>query len=639
MTESAEHFKSRGNAQKAAGDPEKAIESYRRALEIQSDYLPALYNLGLILHETDRLDEAEACFRRVIALDPTDSDALFHLGALLQRTMRFAEAADTFRAALRCAPDNPHLWMRLGDLGISGNTPDSLREAAHCFDRAAELQPRFADAHFNLGHVNALLGRHDDALRSYRTALELQPDSPACQAGLLTQMQHVCDWSRFDELSGLRRSNALRRSEADPPPDPFGLLSLPSTLAEQLACARAYSRWIKGRAARESRGAETRFARGRDHGGARQRLRIGYLSADFYEHVTAHVMAEVFELHDRSRIEVIAYSYGPDDRSAMRGRLERAFDRFVDLRLASNTAAAAAIHADQIDILVDLKGYTRGARTEIVALRPAPIQASYLGFPATMGADFIDYIITDRFVLRPQDAPCYSERPVYLPGSYYASDRLRPVAETPAREKLGLPQEGFVFCCFNQAFKILPGMFAVWMRLLHSIPNSVLWLLENNRWAADNLSREASRRGVDPARLVFAPKLPPEQYLGRLRAADLFLDTSPYNAHTTASDALWVGVPVVTCPGETLPSRVAGSQLSALGLPELITDSVAAYEALALRLARSPRALAELRARLARNRETAPLFNTMQFTRHLEAAYDCMWSIHAAGGEPRLIEL
>jgi predicted O-linked N-acetylglucosamine transferase (SPINDLY family) len=616
-----------------------AIESYRRSLDVEPDYLPSLYNLGLVLHELDRIDEAELYFRRVVAIEPGDPDALFHLGVLLFRRAQLEEAGHTFRLALRHAPDNPHLWMRLGELCITRNTPDSLNEAAQCFGRAAELQPQFSDAHFNLGYVSALQGRHDDALRSYQNALNLQPDSPACQANLLTQMQHVCDWSRFDELAALRRSNALRPDPADPLPDPFGLLSIPSTLAEQLACARVYSRSIQERAARERKEPEYRFDRGRGQGRPKQRLRIGYLSADFHEHVTAHVMAEVFELHDRSRIEAIAYSYGPDDHSPMRGRLERAFARFVDLRPFSNSAAAAAIHADQIDILVDLKGHTRDARTEIVAMRPAPIQASYMGFPATMGADFIDYIITDRFVLRAQDASCYSEQPVCLPGSYYASDRQRAIGATPARKELGLPQEGFVFCCFNQAFKILPEMFAVWMRLLDSIPGSVLWLTENNGWATDNLRREASKRGVDPARLVFAPKVAPEQYLGRLRAADLFLDTSPYNAHTTASDALWVGVPVVTCPGETLPSRVAGSQLSALGLPELIANGVAAYEALALRLARAPGELAALRDKLSRNRGTAPLFDTPRFVRNLEAAYDAMWRIHCAGDAPRLIEL
>jgi predicted O-linked N-acetylglucosamine transferase (SPINDLY family) len=529
--------------------------------------------------------------------------------------------------------------MRLGHACLSSKTPGSLEEAAQCFSRAAALEPEFGDAHFNLGYALALQGRHDDALRSYRTAFDLQPGSAVFQAGLLTGMQHVCDWSRFEELSALRRSSALRPEAADPLPEPFGLLSIPSTLAEQFAGARAFSQAIAARALRESAGREYRPGHAGGGGPPERRLRIGYLSADFHEHVTAHVMAEVFELHDRSRIEAIAYSYGPDDRSPMRARLKRAFDRFVDLRTVSNVEAAAAIRADRVDILVDLKGHTLDARTEIVALRPAAIQASYLGYPATMGADFIDYILTDRFVLRTQDARYYHEQPVYLPGCYYASDRGRPVAVPPARAELGLPQNGFVFCCFNQAYKILPGMFAVWMRLLQSVPGSVLWLMENNHWATGNLRREAASRGIDPARLVFAPKVTPEQYLGRLRAADLFLDTLPYNAHTTASDALWVGVPVVTCPGETLPSRVAGSQLSALGLPELIADGMAAYEALALRLARSPGDLAAIRDKLSRNRETAPLFDTPRFVRNLETAYEAMWRIHAGGGAPRLIEL
>jgi protein O-GlcNAc transferase len=300
--------------------------------------------------------------------------------------------------------------------------------------------------------------------------------------------------------------------------------------------------------------------------------------------------------------------------------------------------AAAAIHADRIDILVDLKGYTQHARTEITALRPAPIQVNYLGFPATMGAEFIDYIIADRFVIRAQDVVHYSEQPVYLPGCYYARDRKRPVADTPARAALGLPETAFVFCCFNQSFKILPDVFGAWMRLLAAVPDSVLWLLESTPLANENLRCEAGRRGISADRLIFAPRVPTEHYLGRLRAADLFLDTRPYNAHTTANDALWVGVPVVTCPGDTFPSRVAGSQLNAIGLPELVAESMEAYERLALRLAREPAYLDSLRRRLRENRSMTLLFDIERYTRCLESAYLRMWSSFLAGTAPAPVE-
>lgn len=609
-----------------------AAESYRRSLRIEPDYLPSLYNLGLVLHEGGRFEEAEACFRRVIAIEPGDVDALFHLGALLFRRMRLEEAEQTFRRALHDAPDNPHLWMRLGEVGAARLTENSLREAAECFRRASELQPDLADAHFNLGAVRGLEGRHDQARQAYEAALRLDPGSVAIRAGLLTEMQQLCDWSRFEELSGLQRRAAVEQPER--PPHPFGLLSIPSTPEEQLACAKGHSRPLSAAATRERRRLNPRF-----DPAPKARLRIGYLSAEFHAHATAYLAAELFELHDRRRFEVYAYSYGPEDHSAIRARLRRGFDRFTDVRALPHAEAAAAIHADAVDILVDLKGYTIHARPEIVALRPAPVQVSYLGYPGTMGADFIDYLVGDRFVTPAARADDYSEKLVVMPDSYQVNDRHRPVGATPARQALGLPAGGIVFCCFNQSYKILPEVFAAWMRLLKAVPGSVLWLLEWNPWAAQNLRREAGAQGADPRRLVFAPLLPLAEHLGRLPAADLFLDTFPYTAHTTGSDALWAGLPLLTCAGETFASRVAAGLLNAVGLPELVTRSLADYEALALRLARDPGALAALRERLARTRDTAPLFDTPKFVRHLEAAYEIMWQIHRSGGAPRLIEI
>jgi predicted O-linked N-acetylglucosamine transferase (SPINDLY family) len=319
----------------------------------------------------------------------------------------------------------------------------------------------------------------------------------------------------------------------------------------------------------------------------------------------------------------------------MRRRLSRAFDRFVDLAGLSHAGAAQAIHADAVDILVDLKGYTQHARTEIMALRPAPVQASYLGYPGTMGAGFIDYLIADRVVIAPGSEEAYSERIVFLPGSYQVNDRKRPLAQTPSRAACGLPEEAVVFCCFNQSYKILPETFATWMRLLRAVPRSVLWLLEANPWAVRNLRREARARGVDPARLIFAPRLPLDRHLARLPLADLVLDTRPYNAHTTASDALWTGVPVVTCPGDTFASRVAASLLVAAGLPELVAATLEDYEALAVRLARAPEERAALRRHLTESRCSMPLFDTPAFTRHLERAYEEMWRKHLAGTKPR----
>jgi predicted O-linked N-acetylglucosamine transferase (SPINDLY family) len=322
----------------------------------------------------------------------------------------------------------------------------------------------------------------------------------------------------------------------------------------------------------------------------------------------------------------------------MRERLRRAFNRFVDVGGLSHAEAAAAIHADAVDILVDLKGYTHNARTEIVALRPAPVQVSFVGFPATSGAEFIDYLVAGRVVAPPEHAADYSEKLVWIPGSYQVNDRKRTVGETPPRRRLGLPEAGFVFCCFNQTYKILPDVFARWMSLLHAVPQSVLWLLAWNPWAIENLRREAGNHGVAPDRLVFAPLVPNSAHLARIGAADLLLDTLPCNAHTVSSDALWVGLPVITCPGETFASRVAASQLSALGMSELITRSMDEYEALALRLARSPEELGSIRRKLMRNRATGQLFDTPAFTRSLETAFEIMWANHVAG-KPAAIAL
>ena len=365
-------------------------------------------------------------------------------------------------------------------------------------------------------------------------------------------------------------------------------------------------------------------------------MRLAYLSADYREHATAYLAAGLFERHDRSRFEVIGVSYGPDDHSPMRQRLMRGFDRFVDVQSRGDEETARLLREMEVDIAIDLKGYTTGARPEILSYRPAPVQVSYLGFPGTMAAPFIDYIIADRWVLPEADRPYYAEQVVYLPDSYQVNDAARAIAgNVPTRAEAGLQQDAFVFCCFNNSYKIMPPVFEVWMKLLREIPESLLWLLEDSREARRRLQHAAQASGVDPKRLVFAARVAPAEHLARHRLADLFLDTLPYNAHTTASDALWAGLPVLTCVGTTFAGRVAGSLLRAVGLPELVTHSLHDYETLALRLARAPALLADVRSRLARNRATAPLFDPERFRRHLEAAYLTMWETAQRGEPPR----
>lgn len=624
-----EALKDLGNACKAAGDLDGAARHYRSALALAPDHPASLYNLGLTLRDLGDVAEAESCFRRIVCLDASDVDALHHLGSLLHSRLQLEEAAHVYRQALAINPQDPPLWLALGEVGLARFTDRSLQESAEAFGKAVALQPALAHAHHGLGRAHRLDGRHDLALRCFEAALELAPDDASFRADALWERQSMCEWAGFRELSA-----GLLRVALVQPVAPFNVICIDSTPAEQLACATVFSNAVAEgvRATRQS--LDFRF-----EPAPRQRLRIGYLSAEFHAHATASLTAELFELHDRSRFEIVAYAYGPDDASPVRARLERAFDRFVDVRLLSDGETARRIHADGVDILVDLKGYTFRSRPEIAALRPAPVQVSYIGYPGSMGASFIDYLVADRFVIPLEERPHYREALVLLPDCYQVNDRQRAIGPTAPRHALGLPDRGFVFCCFNQSYKITPEVFAVWMRLLAAVPGSVLWLLDWNSRATQNLRQAASRSGVDAARLVFGPMLPMEAHLGRMRAAELFLDTVPVNAHTTASEALWAGLPVLTCTGPSFASRVAGSLLSAAGLPQLITRSLAEYEELGLRLARAPGDLQAMRAHLARDRGALALFDTPRYVRHLEAAYKAMWRNYAAGAPPRPIEL
>ena len=364
------------------------------------------------------------------------------------------------------------------------------------------------------------------------------------------------------------------------------------------------------------------------------------VSADFHAHATATLMAGIFEAHDRRRLETVAISFGPDDGSAMRARLKQDFDRFLDVKSESDANIAALMRREEIDIAVDLKGYTSEARPAIFAFRPSPVQINYLGFPATMSADFMDYLLADRFIVPPEHEAFYAEKIVRLPHSYQPNDRTRPIsAVTPNRAEAGLPETGFVFCCFNNSFKIVPRMFDIWMRLLREIDGSLLWLLEDNAAATANLKREAAQRGIAPERLIFAPRAKLEDHLARHRLADLFLDTLPYNAHTTASDALWTGLPVLTCMGGTFAGRVAASVLNAAGLPELVTLCLDDYEALALSLARDPARITAMKTKLVQSRETSPLFDAARFARHLESAYTTMWKRSQRGEKPAAFDV
>ncbi|MGB7762189.1 MAG: tetratricopeptide repeat protein [Bryobacteraceae bacterium] len=603
-----------------SGDLANAAQICVKVLQAVPDQPQALHLLGMAALRDGHPGEAVELLRRALGSDPHFAVAWNDLGNLLALQGVLADAAASYRQAIAEAPGFAEAHNNLGNLlQMAG----SLEQAVARYRIAVGLRPGYAEAFRNLGSALRRLGRPDEALIALRTALEIDPGFAAALPQLAHLSQELCEWSRLDELT--RKLIAIVEA-GSAPVNPFVFLSLDTTPRQQSLCAK---RWAAGQS-----GALGTPPAARE---VKPRISLGYLSADFQEHATAHLTAELFRLHDRGRFRVIGYSYGRDDGSATRRQLRGSFDEFVDLLDCSHSESAARIRADEVDILVDLKGYTTDARPEILLHRPAPVQVSYLGYPGTMGSGAVDFVLVDRHVVPVEDQPFFSERLVHLPDCYQVNDRRRPIApRTPPRTECGLPETGLVFCCFNSAYKIAAPIFDIWMRLLGLVPGSVLWLLEPDRTAAGNLRREAeSRLAGGAARLVFAPSLPNPEHLARFRIADLFLDTLPYNAHTLASDALWGGCPVITCTGRAFPGRVAGSLLQAVGLAELVTQSLAEYESLALDLALHPLRLRAIREKLQANRLTTALFDSRRFARHLESAFETMWRMHLAGESPR----
>jgi protein O-GlcNAc transferase len=645
-----------GSVLQSQGRLEEAMASYRRALAIQPGLAAAHGNLGGALQSLGRFDDAVDCYRDALALNPGSAETHSSLGSALQSQGRLEEAAASYRQAIHLKPDFAEAH---NNLGLALVEMGRLDDAVARFQRAVQWNPEFAQAHSNLAGGLKELGRADEAIASYRRAIQVEPDNPAFLCQLVSLLQQICLWDDLTDLaqqvmdavtvpswhlltSAMRSGSRVASSKGQTSEggaaavDPFAFLALPIPAAahRQRAARECARQWVEQRLKCAGTG-DARVARSRARE-LRPKIAVGYLSWDFQEHATAYLIAELIETHDRERFTIFGYSFGPEDKSPMRHRLAKAFDQFVDIKDSSFVEAAQRIQADEVDILVDLKGYTAHARPRILALRPAPLQVNYLGYAGTMGAPFIDYILVDDFVVPADQQPFFTEKLVHLPGCYQVNDSRREIATTtPSRAECGLPDEAFVFCCFNTCYKITPEMFTAWMGILQAVPGSVLWLLEANRFAPDNLRKEAQARGVAPQRLIFAPRLPLPDHLARHPLADLFLDTVPYNAHTTASDALWAGCPVLTLAGQTFPSRVAGSLLRALGLPELIAATFQEYEEKAVRLAREPQLLADLRARLLVNRETSPLFRGAEFAKNLEEAFATMWKIHTSGEQAR----
>jgi protein O-GlcNAc transferase len=677
-----------GGAEMALGRPDRAEAAFRALLKADPGRPAAHNNLGLALRAQAKLPEAEKAFRQALKLRPDYGDAQNGLGMVLQDSGDIAGAQRAFQAAVRLKPDDPEIWTNLGNMhqqqgdldsaiaayeralqiapehgnahynyglalkakGRLSDAIDHYRAAAkarpnfapahnnlgnalramgqlpaaeEALRRAVKLTPQDAEAHANLGVVLQAMGQFDEAVAAFEASRQADPNNAAAEAARLHLLAQMCDWRVYPEFA----AQADRLGIVGPAVVPFGLLSLEDAPERQLRRSERYARETFGPSAAPMRPpAEPRQPK---------RLRIGYFSGDFRSHPVARLIAGTFAAHDKTRVELFGYSFGPDRDDAFRADLSAPFDHFHDIRATPDGEAAQVIAEDKLDIAVDLTLYTQHSRTALFAKRIAPVQINYLGYPGTSGASFMDYMIADPIVVPPEQEAGVSEAIIRLPHCYQPNDNRRPVPDdTQSRADHGLPETGFVFCSFNSAYKITPREFDIWMRVLQARPGSVLWLLESTKWTRDNLVRQAKMRGMDPTRLVFAPRVSNDAHLARHHHADLFIDTFAYNAHTTGSDALWMGLPVVTMVGRQFAARVCASLLHAVGMPELVTENEADYEALIMDLSGDPDKLAGLKRRLAAGRASVPLFDTEGHTRALETAYETAHHRWRSGQEP-----
>lgn len=650
-----EAFCNRGQACCALGRPDQGLVSYDQAIRLAPAFYAAHIGRAKALFTLRRYAEALASCDQALEIDPVNVDGWCQRGGLLLRLKRPSEALNAFDRALSLSPDSPDA---LNNRGTALRTLRRPLEAMAAYNKALQLRPQFAEVYCNVANVGLDAGRYEEALGICERALSIRADFPEAlnlrgtalrglkrfeeaaaayekilaqdprfgqaSSHLLVSRAHVCTWTDREAQA----SQIIERiTSGESASTPHAFLWICDSAPLQLECARLHTREEFPEAQALWRGERWKH----------ERLRIAYLSADFADHPVAYLIAGVLERHDRGRFETFGLSLQGDPGGSPMGlRLQQAFEHFYDVREAGDREVAMLLREREIDIAVDLTGHTRGGRLGILGFRPAPLQLNFLGFAGTSGASYVDYLIGDSVSIPGNLERFFSERIIRMPHSFLPNDDRQPIAaESPRRRDLGLPESGFVFCAFNNAYKLNPAMFDVWMQILRATPGSVLWLRDGEPTLRENLVREAAARRVEPERLVFAPRLSSmDEHLARYRCADLFLDTLPYGAHATARDALWAGLPVLTCLGNALASRVAGSLLMALDLPELVTSSLEQYQARALECARSAALLAEIRARLADRKTGGPAFDTDLYRRHLETAYRMMWERQHAGSPP-----
>jgi len=618
----AEAYYNMGNAWKDKCALAEAIDNYKKAITIRPDYAAAYNNMGVTLTMLGDLEAALVCYEKSLRIAPNYTEAHYNMGNALREQENFKKAIASYKHTIKLSPE--HALAR-NNMGVAYNSIGEFELAIQSYNGAIENRPNYAEAYYNLGNTLTNLGVLSSAIENYQKAIKIRSTYHAARIALLNAQRYTCFWSDSERTS----QHILALEKTSVSVAPFNTLSLEDSPARHRRRSELYTKENIKKVAIHP------FPR---PAVLPARLRIGYFSADFKKHPVSYLMIKVFETHNRDSFEIFGYSLGNSINDGMRDRLVRGFDVFKEVRDLSGREIALLAQKDRIDIAIDLTGYTKQGRPTIFSNRAAPIQINYLGYPGTMGAEFIDYIIADQNLIPKNCRRFYSESPIYLPHHYQAQDDELPIAkETPSRESLGLPESAFVFCAINNSYKISPSEFEIWMRLLLRVNGSVLWLLETNLWMKSNLSREALSKGVDPDRLIFTQTCGHEEYLARFRQADLYLDTFIYNAGATASNALWSGLPVLTKLGEGYTARMAGSLLSSIGLPELITTTEFQYEELAYELATDPVLLTAIRKKLILNRASSPLFKTDLFTRHLESGYSQAYHRYFEGKDPETI--
>jgi len=607
------------------GRLDEAETSYTQAIVLKPDYAEAYYNLGVILQKLGRLDEAEASYRQAITLKPNYAVAHNNLGVILQKLGRLNEAEASYRQAITLKPDYAEAH---NNLSVMFKELGRLDEAESSCKKAIEFKPDHAEAYFNLAAIQNLLGRKDDSLVNYNHAYDLKPDTDFLLGELVHLKMSLCMW---DDLPKLCHELTEKINNEKKVSSPFVLLSLIDDPAIHRKAAEIFSH-----SEFPKYDIFPKITRYHDH----KVIKIGYFSADFKNHPVSSLSAELYEIHDRKKFEIHAFSFGEDTKDEFNIRIKKGVDHFHDVRLMSNHEVVKLARSLEIDIAIDLMGITKESRQSIFAMSVAPIQVNYLGYPSTMAVDYMDYLIADHTLIPDEKQKNYLEKIAYMPNSYQPNLSKRSIFEiSPSRQEQKLPEKSFVFCCFNNQSKITPSIFAGWMRILKATNDSVLWLLVNSISAANNLKKEAIKFGINKDRLIFARHISNDEHLKRIQSADLFLDTSPYNAHTTASDALKMGLPVLTYIGKSFASRVAASLLKAVNLPELITATQEEYESLAIELATDSKKMKIIKNKLVDNLSTSPLYNTSLYIQHLEVAYLTMYKRYQNGLNPDYIEI